>query len=152
MLRAGFAMQLKPGNKAEYKRRHDEIWPELNELLRTSGISDYTIFLEEASLQLFAVQKLADNHTTDQLSQNPLVKKWCEYMSDIVLMDSSGNPISTPLPRRLDLTSITNCCARNSCVAASCCARSTTLRFWTTMTTHQSGPWWIGFITTASPW
>ncbi|MDC0935976.1 L-rhamnose mutarotase [Pirellulales bacterium] len=103
MKRVAFRMQIRPGTVAEYKRRHDEIWPELNELLRTSGISDYTIFLEEASLQLFAVQKLADNHTTDQLSQNPLVKKWCEYMSDIVLMDSSGDPICTPLPEMYHL-------------------------------------------------
>lgn len=97
MKRVALKMKIREGTAAEYKRRHDEIWPELNELLRASGISDYTIFLDEDSLELFAVQKLADEHATDGLPQNPLVKKWCEYMSDIVLMDSSGNPICTPL-------------------------------------------------------
>ncbi len=97
MKRVAFKMKIHEGTAAEYKRRHDEIWPELNELLCASGISDYTIFLDEESLELFAVQKLSAEHTTAELSQNPLVKKWCEYMSDIVLMDSSGDPICTPL-------------------------------------------------------
>jgi len=98
MKRVAFKMKIREGTAAEYKRRHDEIWPELNELLSMSGISDYSIFLDEETLELFAVQMLAEDHTTNELSENPLVKKWCEYMSDIVLMDSSGNPISTPLP------------------------------------------------------
>ncbi len=97
MKRVGFKMKIYAGKADEYRRRHDEIWPELNELLRSSGISDYTIFLDEESLELFAVQNLADDHTTDDLSENPLIQKWCEYMADIVLMDADGNPIVTPL-------------------------------------------------------
>ncbi len=42
-----FKMQLNPGMKAEYKTRHDEIWPELAELLREAGVSDYSIHLDE---------------------------------------------------------------------------------------------------------
>ena len=95
--RVAFKMKIREGTAQEYKRRHDEIWPELNELLRNSGISDYTIFLDEETCDLFAVQKLADDHTTDEFPNNPMIRKWCEYMKDIVLMDSSGNPICTPL-------------------------------------------------------
>ena len=54
-----FRMKLKPGNVDEYKRRHDEIWPELAQLLREAGIYDYSIFLDEEDLHLFAVLKLA---------------------------------------------------------------------------------------------
>ena len=54
-----FRMKLKPGNVDEYKKRHDEIWPELAQLLRDSGIYDYSIFLDEETLHLFAVLKLA---------------------------------------------------------------------------------------------
>ncbi len=57
-----FRMKLKPGNVDEYKRRHDEIWPELTQLLREAGIHDYSIFLDEESLHLFAVLKLRENH------------------------------------------------------------------------------------------
>jgi L-rhamnose mutarotase len=63
MIRNAFKMKLKPGNIAEYKKRHDEIWPELSAELRRAGISDYSIFLDEETLTLFAVQKLTDKHT-----------------------------------------------------------------------------------------
>jgi L-rhamnose mutarotase len=56
MKRHAFKMKLKPGIAAEYKKRHDEIWPEL----RAAGVSDYSIFFDEATNILFAVQKLAD--------------------------------------------------------------------------------------------
>ncbi|MCH2115066.1 MAG: L-rhamnose mutarotase [Pirellulales bacterium] len=103
MKRVALKMKIREGTAAEYKRRHDQIWPELNALLRSSGISDYSIFLDEETLDLFAVQKLADDHTSDQLAENPLIKKWCEYMADIVLMDDSGRPICTPLPEMYHL-------------------------------------------------
>jgi len=56
MTRYAFTMRLKPGAVEEYKRRHDEIWPELSAVLRAAGISDYSIFLDEQTLTLFAVQ------------------------------------------------------------------------------------------------
>ena len=56
-----FRMKLKPGTTAEYKRRHDEIWPELEQLLREAGIYDYSIFLDEEDMHLFAVLKLRDS-------------------------------------------------------------------------------------------
>ena len=59
MTRNAFKMKLKPGNVAEYKKRHDEIWPELAQEIRAAGISDYSIFFDEETLTLFAVQKLA---------------------------------------------------------------------------------------------
>ena len=60
MKRHAFKMKLKPGNEAEYKKRHEDIWPELTKLLTESGISDYTIFLDRETNILFAVQLQAD--------------------------------------------------------------------------------------------
>lgn len=57
-----FTMKLKPGTVAEYKKRHDEIWPELARELHQAGISDYSIFLDEETLTLFAVRKLGDHN------------------------------------------------------------------------------------------
>ncbi len=59
MGKVAFKMKLKPGMADEYKKRHDEIWPELIDLLRRNGVSDYTIFLDEETNTLFAVQYLA---------------------------------------------------------------------------------------------
>ena len=59
MQRSAFAMKLRPGFEAEYKKRHDEIWPELARKLQDAGVSDYSIYLDPESLTLFAVQKLS---------------------------------------------------------------------------------------------
>lgn len=97
MIRNAFTMKLKPGYEVEYKRRHDAIWPELSSELSRAGISDYSIFLDETTLTLFAFQKLADNNTADDLPQNPVVKKWWAYMADIMETNPDNSPVCHPL-------------------------------------------------------
>jgi L-rhamnose mutarotase len=97
MQRNAFKVQLKHGCEAEYKKRHDEIWPELSKALNDAGVSDYTIFLDEETLTLFAVQKLADNHTADQLPQLEIVRKWWDYMAEIMDTNPDNSPVVHPL-------------------------------------------------------
>ena len=65
MTRVAFKMKLFPGKEAEYKKRHDEIWPELQSLLKDSGISEYSIFLDEETHSLFGVLKVTDPKNLD---------------------------------------------------------------------------------------
>jgi L-rhamnose mutarotase len=97
MQRHAFKMKLKPGHAAEYKKRHDELWPELARELRAAGISDYSIFLDEETLTLFAVQKLADSHTAAALPSNPVVRKWWDYMAPLMETQPDHAPIVKPL-------------------------------------------------------
>ncbi len=97
MIRNAFKMKLKPGFEAEYKKRHDEIWPELSALLSEAGISDYSIYLDEETLTLFAVQKLAVGHSADLLPSHPIVKKWWAYMADIMETNPDNSPVTVPL-------------------------------------------------------
>ncbi len=97
MKKIAFKMKLKPNCKEEYKRRHDQIWPELKELLSNSGIYDYTIFLDEETNTLFAVQKLKGDATSQELGNNPIVKKWWAYMADIMETNPDLSPVSVPL-------------------------------------------------------
>ena len=97
MTRNGFKMQLKPGFEAEYKKRHDEIWPELSKLLKDAGISDYSIFLDEETLTLFGVQKLSDDNTSDRLPRLDIMKKWWAYMADIMDTNPDNSPVVKPL-------------------------------------------------------
>ena len=97
MKRNAFKMKLKPGNVAEYRKRHDEIWPELARELRSAGISDYSIFLDEETLTLFAVQKLSDNHTADALPQTEIVQKWWAYMAPLMEVQPDNAPVCKPL-------------------------------------------------------
>ena len=94
MKRHAFTMKLMPGVVAEYKKRHDEIWPELSAAIRAAGISDYSIFLDEATLTLFAVQKQTGNNTTADLPNHPIVKKWWAHMAPLMEVNADNPPKS----------------------------------------------------------
>ncbi|WDF68281.1 L-rhamnose mutarotase [Sphingobacterium oryzagri] len=96
MQKVAFKMKLKPGMKAEYKKRHEAIWPELVALLKDSGISDYSIFLDEESDTLFAVQRLTGN-SSQELGKTAIVQRWWQYMADIMETNADFSPVSTPL-------------------------------------------------------
>lgn len=95
-MKVAFTMKLKPGFSEEYKKRHDEIWPELAVLLRENGVSDYTIFLDEGTNTLFAVQNLSGQGSQD-LGQHEIVQRWWGFMADIMETHPDNSPVSTPL-------------------------------------------------------
>jgi L-rhamnose mutarotase len=97
MTRNAFKMKLKPGVVAEYKKRHDELWPALATALRAAGVSDYSIFLDEETLTLFAVQKLAAGHTADQLPHLPIVRQWWTAMAPLMETHPDHAPVCHPL-------------------------------------------------------
>lgn len=97
MKRFGFKMKLKPGFKDEYKKRHDAIWPELKALIQSTGVSDYSIFLDEETNILFAVQKQSGATSSQDLGPNPIVKKWWAYMADIMEANPDNSPVTIPL-------------------------------------------------------
>lgn len=98
MVKLAFKMKLMPGCREEYQKRHDEIWPELAVLLKATGVSDYTIFLDEETNTLFAVQKQADaGQSSQDLGTHPIVKRWWAYMADIMETNADDSPVSRPL-------------------------------------------------------
>ena len=90
-------MKLYPGMEQEYKRRHDEIWPELVQLLHQTGVSDYSIFLDPETLHLFGVLHIQEPLALDELPAHPVMKKWWAYMKDIMDTNPDHSPISIPL-------------------------------------------------------
>ena len=103
MRRFAFKMKLKPGFAREYRRRHDALWPELGALLRGAGVSDYSIFLDEETGTLFAVQKLEGEGSSQDLSGNPVVRRWWDYMADIMEVNPDNSPVTVPLPEMFHL-------------------------------------------------
>jgi L-rhamnose mutarotase len=92
-----FRMQLKPGYAEEYRRRHDALWPELAQALRQAGIYDYSIFLDETTLHLFAVMKVRPDHQLAALRELPVMRRWWDYMADIMLTEPDHSPREWPL-------------------------------------------------------
>lgn len=99
MEQIAFTMRLKPGQAAEYERRHDAIWPELVALLKEAGISDYSIFLDEESGTLFAVLRRADDHRMDSLPAQEVMRRWWARMAELMATNPDGSPVTVPLRR-----------------------------------------------------
>jgi len=97
MKRIAFKMKLLPGFKEEYKKRHNKIWPELKELLSQTGIKDYSIFFDEETGTLFAVQQITGEGDSQELGKTEIVQKWWAYMADIMETNPDNSPISKPL-------------------------------------------------------
>lgn len=97
MQRVAFKMRLNRGQKKEYIKRHDKIWPELEELLKDAGISEYSIFLDDESNTLFAFQKVDGTSGSQDLGKTEIVKKWWAFMSDIMETNPDNSPITVPL-------------------------------------------------------
>ncbi len=97
MKRLAFKMKLKRGQKDEYKRRHDQIWPELSLLLKEAGISEYSIFFDEETHYLFAFQKVIGIDGSQDLSHSEIVRKWWDFMADIMEVHSDHSPVSAKL-------------------------------------------------------
>ena len=96
-MRIASKMKLLKGFEAEYKKRHAEIWPELKVLLKETGISDYSIFLDEETNTLFAYFTIEDDDKLNDLPRKEIMKKWWDYMKDIMETNSDNSPVSQPL-------------------------------------------------------
>ncbi len=97
MEKVAFKMKLNEGMEAEYKKRHDEIWPELVELLKKAGISDYSIHLDPETNILFGVLWRTDGHTMDDLPSHPVMRKWWVHMADVMATQPDNEPVAVPL-------------------------------------------------------
>ncbi len=97
MQRFAFKMFLNAGMRDEYRRRHDEIWPELSRLLADAGVRNYSIYLDEDSNILFAYLERSDDHRMDELPSHAVMRRWWEHMSDIMRTEG-GAPVAVPLP------------------------------------------------------
>ena len=103
MKRIAFTMKLFPGQEKEYKRRHDELWPEMQELLKEKGICNFSIFLDAESHTLFACLEAEDASKLDELPNHPVQKKWWAYMKDIMATNADNSPTRVDLKEMFHL-------------------------------------------------
>jgi L-rhamnose mutarotase len=101
-MRSAWVMKLKPGQEAEYKRKHDEIWPEMVELLKSQGVHNYTIY--RYGLLLFAYNEKPDDAPSQTAAVNDVVKRWQAAMAPHMETHADLSPVAEPLEEvfRLD--------------------------------------------------
>ena len=97
MEKIAFKMKLKPGHVAEYRARHDAIWPKLVDLLRVSGVRDYSIYLDEESLTLFGVLWRSSDHRMAELPNHVVMQGWWAYMADLMEVNPDNSPVCATL-------------------------------------------------------
>jgi L-rhamnose mutarotase len=95
MIRRAFAMRLKPGGLAEYKRHHDNIWPELVAEIERQGIAQITIF--ENDPVLFLYSEIIDEEAWDRLWHSEIHDRWGEIMNPLMVFGDDGIVDSTTM-------------------------------------------------------
>jgi L-rhamnose mutarotase len=95
--RLAFKMKVNPGVIDEYKKRHNNLWPELHRLLKDAGISEYSIFYDEETHYLFAFQTQSGEQGSQDLGSTEIVQRWWKYMADIMETHPDNSPVSVPL-------------------------------------------------------
>ena len=78
---------VKPGCLEEYMRRHDNIWPELQEVLVSAGIVNYSIW--NVGNELFGYYECEKGaaYAAKVQAESEVVDRWNEYMKDVMVME-----------------------------------------------------------------
>lgn len=97
MLRKAFIMTVKPGFEAEYERRHNPIWPELETVLRQHGVLSYSIFLHAETRQLFAYAEIQDEARWNAIAATPVCRRWWASMKELMPTNADNSPVSEEL-------------------------------------------------------
>lgn len=90
-------MTLIPGHQAEYQRRHQPTWPEVEEVLREHGVQNYSIFLNRGTDQLFGYAEIESEELWQQISQTDACRRWWSYMNELMLTNPDNSPVTVTL-------------------------------------------------------
>ncbi len=92
----GLALKLRPGRYEEYKKRHDELWPELAEAMRSRGMSMAIYRYEET---LFVYGAAPSQKEWDELGKDPVTPRWNKYMAEVLQTNERGEINFIGLPQ-----------------------------------------------------
>ena len=89
MQRVAFIMRIKPGSEEEYRRRHQQVWPELLADLKRAGCQNYSIFL--CGTELFAYMEVDDfQRYLATMATSQASARWEAHMSDILIRETEA--------------------------------------------------------------
>jgi L-rhamnose mutarotase len=94
MMRKAFVMSVNPGSETEYARRHNPIWPELEAILKSHGVHNYSIFLSKDTRQLFAYAEIDSELQWAAIATTPECQRWWHHMADVMPHNPDSSPIA----------------------------------------------------------
>jgi L-rhamnose mutarotase len=97
MIRKAFVMSVHEGFEEEYEKRHSPIWPELEQVLKSHGAHNYSIFLHPETRQLFAFVEIEDEARWNQVAQTEVCQRWWKYMGEVMPSNPDNSPVAQEL-------------------------------------------------------
>ena len=96
-MRKSFKMKLHFGQEAEYKKRHNELWPEMKKMIHEYGGRNYSIFLDRETNILYGYIEIENEHLWGETAKTDICKKWWSYMADIMETNDDNSPVTEDL-------------------------------------------------------
>jgi len=97
MIYKGFKMKLHPGMEKEYEKRHNELWPEMIDMLHAHGGKNYSIYLDPETLILFGYIEIEDEQKWSKSADTAINRKWWDFMADIMDTNPDNSPVAMDL-------------------------------------------------------
>lgn len=92
-----FKMKLYPGQEAEYETRHNQLWPEMKDMIHQYGGKNYSIFLDRETLTLFGYIEIENEALWSQSADTAINRKWWDFMADIMETNPDNSPVCVDL-------------------------------------------------------
>ena len=96
-MRKAFRMSVNPGGAAEYTRRHNPIWPELEDALRRHGVRRYSIFHDPATNDLFAYAEIESEQQWAAIARTDVCQRWWRFMRELMPANADASPVAHDL-------------------------------------------------------
>ncbi|EOH85112.1 L-rhamnose mutarotase [Enterococcus asini] len=103
MIQKAVRMQIYPGYAAEYQKRHDELWPEMQQMLKDHGAISYRIFLDPETNYLFGFLEIEDEERWSETATTAINQKWWDFMADIMETNPDNSPVAQDLVKVFEL-------------------------------------------------
>jgi L-rhamnose mutarotase len=97
MIRKAFRMSVNAGQEAEYERRHNPIWRELEETLVHHGVRSYSIFLDPATRDLFGYAEIDSEERWAAIASTEVCRRWWRHMKEVMPANADDSPVSSGL-------------------------------------------------------
>lgn len=94
----GFKMKLYPGFAKEYERRHNELWPDMVDMLHEYGAHNYSIFIDEETDTLFGYIEVDDPKRYAESANTAVCRRWWDFMANVMETNEDNSPVSVDLP------------------------------------------------------
>ncbi|WP_035050988.1 L-rhamnose mutarotase [Carnobacterium pleistocenium] len=103
MVKIGFKMKIYPDKLEEYEKRHNQLWPEMRQMLKEHGAISYSIFADPETNYLFGYLEIDDETKWSNTANTEINQKWWDYMKDVMETNPDNSPVTVDLKQVFEI-------------------------------------------------